>query len=59
MSKENESLTNENDSLMKSKELAEGQLSMLKRSLEATQKDLKDKEKQVIFTTGQSCVDGY
>ncbi|XP_078153215.1 HEAT repeat-containing protein isoform X2 [Carex rostrata] len=45
--KEKESLTNEKDSLLKSKELAEGQLSVLKRSLEATQKDLKDKDKQV------------
>ncbi|MBA0549040.1 hypothetical protein Golob_020101 [Gossypium lobatum] len=40
----NESLNHEKLCLMKNKELAEGQINALIKSLEATQKDLKDKE---------------
>ncbi|TYI74500.1 hypothetical protein E1A91_D07G204200v1 [Gossypium mustelinum] len=40
----NESLNHEKLCLMKNKELAEGQINALTKSLEATQKDLKDKE---------------
>ncbi|XVF20742.1 hypothetical protein REPUB_Repub12eG0029200 [Reevesia pubescens] len=47
LKKENESLNHEKECLMKSKDLAEGQINALTKSLEATQKDLKDKEKLV------------
>nr|KJB10465.1 hypothetical protein B456_001G202700 [Gossypium raimondii] len=40
----NESLNHEKLCLMKNKELAEGQINALTKSLEATQKDVKDKE---------------
>jgi hypothetical protein len=57
--KEKENLTNEKDLLLKSTELAEGQLSVLKRSLEVTQKDLKDKDKQVIYKLVQQFAKVY
>lgn len=42
--KENERLNNEKDSLLRNKELADGQIVVLTKTLEAAQKDLKDKE---------------
>ncbi|XP_077253234.1 HEAT repeat-containing protein [Tasmannia lanceolata] len=42
--KENESLSNEKESLLKNKDLADGQIIALTKSLEAFQKDIKDKE---------------
>ncbi|XP_072993401.1 uncharacterized protein [Typha latifolia] len=42
--KENERIVNENNTLLKSKELADGQIAVLSKSLEATHKDLKDRE---------------
>ncbi|KAE8726719.1 KIAA1468-like protein [Hibiscus syriacus] len=45
LKKANENLNHEKDCLMKNKEVAEGQITALKKSLEATQNDLKDKEK--------------
>ncbi|GMI68996.1 hypothetical protein like AT5G16210 [Hibiscus trionum] len=42
--KANESLNHEKECLMKNKEVTEGQINALTKSLEATQKDLKDKE---------------
>ena len=42
--KENERLSHEKGRLLKSKDLADGQISALTKSLEAHQKDLKDKE---------------
>ncbi|KAM2061986.1 hypothetical protein ACFX1T_046982 [Malus domestica] len=47
LSKEKESLYLEKLSLLKNKDLAEGQISTLIKSLEALQKDLKDKENLV------------
>lgn len=56
MLRENESLQKENDKLkhektifLKSKDVAEGQVTALTRSLETLQKDLKDKEITVIL----------
>ena len=56
MLRENESLRKENDtvkndqaSLLKSKDFADGQVVALTKSLEALQKDLKDKEILVVF----------
>lgn len=46
--KENEKLNHENTGLLKSKDLADGQISALTKSLETLQKDLKDKENSVI-----------
>ncbi|MBA0640366.1 hypothetical protein Goklo_023310, partial [Gossypium klotzschianum] len=46
----NESLNHEKLCLMKNKELAEGQINALTKSLEATQKDLKDKENLVVLS---------
>ncbi|MQL79844.1 hypothetical protein Taro_012293, partial [Colocasia esculenta] len=42
--KETERLTNENESLQKSKDLADGHLVSLRKLLESTQRELKDKE---------------
>ncbi|KAE8703865.1 histone-lysine N-methyltransferase, H3 lysine-9 specific SUVH1-like [Hibiscus syriacus] len=42
LKKVNESLNHEKERLMKNKEVAEGQINALTKSLEATQKDLKD-----------------
>ncbi|OMP04717.1 hypothetical protein COLO4_09374 [Corchorus olitorius] len=42
-----ESVNHEKECLMKNKDLAEGQINALMKSLEATQKDLKDKEKLI------------
>lgn len=50
LQKANESLNHENKCLMKNKNLAEGQMNALTKSLEAAQKDLKDKEKLVILS---------
>lgn len=57
MLRENESLQKENDrlkhektTLLKSKDVADGQVTALTRSLETLQKDLKDKEILVIFS---------
>ncbi|KAM0957356.1 hypothetical protein PS1_025873 [Malus domestica] len=47
LSKENESLHLEKLSLLKNKDLAEGQISTRSKSLAALQKDLKDKENLV------------
>lgn len=46
----NESLNHEKQCLMKNKDLAEGQINALTKSLEAAQKDLKDKEKLVFLS---------
>lgn len=45
----NERLTHEKEFLLKNKDLADGQLGTLTRSLEALQKDLKDKESLVLL----------
>lgn len=42
--KETEKLNSEKASLLKAKELADGQITILTKSLEAAQKDLKEKE---------------
>lgn len=47
LKKENEQLIHEKSILLKSKDLADGQISALTKSLEAHQKDLKDKENMV------------
>jgi len=46
--KANERLTQEKESLLKDKDLAYGQIGALTKSLEALQKDLKDKENMVV-----------
>ena len=46
----NESLNHEKECLLKNKDLAEGQMNALTKSLEAAQKDLKDKEKLVVLS---------
>ena len=51
LQKANERLHHENDSLLKYKELSDGQISALTKSLEALQKDLKDREKLVVTHT--------
>lgn len=48
LQKEKEKLNHEKASLLKSKDLADGQISALTKSLETLQKDLKDKENSVI-----------
>lgn len=47
LSKEKETLYHEKLFLLKNKDLAEGQISTLNKSLEGLQKDLKDKENLV------------
>lgn len=47
--KANKSLTQEKDTLSKNKDLADAQIGALTKSLEAMQKDLKDKENLVVF----------
>lgn len=47
LSKEKETLYHEKLCLLKNKDLAEGQISTLNKSLEGLQKDLKDKENLV------------
>lgn len=47
--KENERLNNEKTSLLRNKEFADGQIVVLTKSLEAAQKDLKDRENLVFF----------
>lgn len=44
----NKSLNQENENLSKNKDLADAQIVTLTKSLDAMQKDLKDKEKQVM-----------
>lgn len=58
MLRENESLQKDNDklkhekaTLLKSKDVADVQVTALTRSLETLQKDLKDKEVLVIFSS--------
>lgn len=46
--KDSDHLKTENDSLMKTREAANSQVAALKRSLEVTNKDIKEKEKMVI-----------
>jgi hypothetical protein len=46
--RENDVLLKEKGALNKSKELADAQISALGRSLESAQRDIKDKDKQVI-----------
>ncbi|KAF5950548.1 hypothetical protein HYC85_012541 [Camellia sinensis] len=48
--KENDKLKKEKVSLLKNKDLADGQVMVLTRSLEALQKDLKDKEILVVLS---------
>lgn len=45
----NERLKQENESLLKDKDMAYGQITDLTKSLEALHKDLKDKENMVVF----------
>jgi len=47
--KANERLKQENESLLKDKDMAYGQITALSKSLEALRKDLKDKENMVVF----------
>lgn len=49
LNKENEKLKNDNASLLKNKDLAENQVMVLTRSMEALRKDLKDKEILVVL----------
>lgn len=49
--KENEKLRSEKNLLLKNKEAADGQIVVLKKSLEAAQKDLKDRDILVILTS--------
>lgn len=49
--KEKEKMNNEKACLLKSKDLADIQISALTKSLETLQKDLKDKETLVIHLT--------
>lgn len=46
--KENERLNQEKESLLKDKDLADGQIAALTKSLEALQRDLKEKENMVV-----------
>lgn len=46
--KENEKLKHEKQSLLKSKDMADAQVTVLAKSLEALQKEMKDKEILVI-----------
>ncbi|KAL6007589.1 hypothetical protein ACLOJK_033088 [Asimina triloba] len=46
--KENERLNHEKDSFLKNKDLADGQIIALTKSLESIQRELKDREKQVV-----------
>lgn len=50
---ENEKLNHEKMCLVKNKDMAEGQISALNKSLESLQKDLKDKENLVSVLTTQ------
>lgn len=54
--KANERLAHEKEFLSKNRDLAEGQISALTRSLEALQKDLKDKDNLVLFP---SCTESF
>lgn len=45
----NENLINAKEVLVRSKDAAEGQVGVLTKTLEALQKDLKDRETQVSF----------
>ncbi|XP_010549912.1 PREDICTED: lisH domain and HEAT repeat-containing protein KIAA1468 homolog [Tarenaya hassleriana] len=47
LKKENERLNKEKDEFLKIKDVSEGQISSLTKSIESLQKDLRDKEKQV------------
>jgi hypothetical protein len=51
--KTNERLNNEKEKLLIAKDLSDNQISGLTKSLEAMQKDLKDRESQVIFMQGK------
>lgn len=46
--KESQRLNHEKDSLLKDKDLADGQIGGLTKSLEALQKDLKNKDNMVV-----------
>lgn len=48
--KENERLKSDQKSLLKSKEMSDGQAMTLTKSLEVLQKDIKDKENMVILS---------
>lgn len=50
LQKENGKLKNENHNLLKMKDRADSQAVALMKSLEALQKDIKDKEIQVVFS---------
>lgn len=47
--KANERLKQEQELMMKNKDVADAQIMVLKKSLEALQKDLEDKETLVVF----------
>lgn len=49
--KENERLKQNRASMLKNKEISDGQISALTKSIEALQKDLKDREKLVLSHT--------
>lgn len=56
--KENEKLNHEKEKLLKNKDLADTQISGLTKSLETLQKDLKERENQVIryyYNTSFTC----
>lgn len=48
--KANERLNHEKESLLKTKEISDGQISALTKSLEALHRDLKDKENLVVHS---------
>lgn len=54
LAKENERLSNEKDTWLRNKNLVEGQIVVLTKSLEAAQKDLKDREILVFITLSYS-----
>lgn len=51
---ENARLIDEKDSLLRNKDLADGQIATFTKSVEATQRDLRDRENQVKSVLKQS-----
>jgi len=47
--KSNKKLNQEKETLLKNKDLADAQIGTLTKSLEAMQKDIRDKENQVVY----------
>lgn len=52
--KENKRLNQENETMLKNKDLTYAQIGTLSKSLEAMQKDIRDKENMVVPSQGKS-----